>query len=327
MSLFVVLAVVLALLAGVVVAWPLLRPQASSDSSPVATVLSVLVIVAGSALFYSKLGSPGSARPQAHTTDDRSISELARRVESVPDDRAGWMALGEAYGGIGQFPLAIRAYERANRLDNGQNAEALLGIGEAMLLSGDTALGARAPDFIERSLQFNPRSPKALFYGAVLAYRQDRLQLARDRFGTLLTMNPPDNVRAAVQKEVEDIDRQMHPKVDEATAIHLHVTLAASLVDKLPPDASLFVFVPSPGGGPPLAVKRNAAMLPQDVALSAADSMISGRSIQAGQKVSVVARISTSGSPLPSQGDLYGQIDYVVGKSGERPLEIDKLNP
>jgi cytochrome c-type biogenesis protein CcmH len=327
MSLFVILAILLAGLAALLLAWPLLRPAASADSAPIATVVSILVVVAGSALFYSKLGSPASANQATIAQDDHSIAALARHVESQPDDRAGWMELGAAYGGISQFPLAIRAYERANRLNKGQDAEALLGIGESMLLSGDAALGERAPDYVERALQINPRSPKALFYGAVIAYHQDRLQVARERFSALLALNPPDNVRAAVEKEIDDIDTRLHPKLDEATAIHLHVTLAAALADKMPPNASLFVFVPSAAGGPPLAVKRNAATLPQDVALSAADSMISGRSIQAGQKVSVVARISASGSPLPSKGDLYGQIDYVVGKSGDRPLEIDKLNP
>jgi cytochrome c-type biogenesis protein CcmH len=196
-----------------------------------------------------------------------------------------------------------------------------------MLLSGDSALGVRAPDYVERALQLAPNSPKALFYGAVIAYHQDRLEVARSRFIALLGLSPPENVRIAVQKEIDDIDSKLHPKVDEATAIHLHVTLAAALASKVPANALLFVFVPSPSGGPPLAVKRNTATLPQDVALSAADSLIAGRAIQAGQKVSVVARISSSGSPLPSSGDLYGQIDYVVGKSGARPLEIDKLNP
>ena len=327
MSLFVILAVLLTGLAALALAWPLLRPRASLAAAPIATVISVLVVVAGSALFYSKLGSPLSAQQQAIAQDDHSIALLARHVESQPGDRAGWMDLGAAYAGIGQFPLAIRAYERANRLDNGHNAEALLGIGEAMLLSGDGTLAGRAPDYIERALQMNPRSPKALFYAGVIAYQQDQLPLARQRFSALMALNPPDNVRAAVQKQIDDIDTRLHPQVDEATAIHLHVTLAAALTDKVPPNASLFVFVPSPGGGPPLAVKRNAATLPQEVALSAADSMISGRSIQAGQKVSVVARISTSGSPLPAKGDLYGQIDYVVGKSGDLALEIDKLNP
>jgi cytochrome c-type biogenesis protein CcmH len=327
MSSFAILAIVLALLAALAVAWPLLRPRASLPAAPIATMVSVLALVAGSAFVYSKLGSPASARALSAADDTHSIAALARHVESQPDDQAGWMSLGAAYGTVGQWPLAIRAYQRANRLSDSGNADALLGIGEAMVLSGDASLGERAPQYIERALQINPRSPKALFYGAVIAFHQDRLQIARDRFEALLALSPPQNVQAAVQKEIDDIDSRLHPKVDESTAIHLHVTLAADLVSKVPPNAFLFVFVPSPGGGPPLAVKRNTATLPQDVALSSADSMIAGHSIQAGQKVSVVARISASGSPLPAKGDLYGQIDYVVGKSGDRPLQIDKLNP
>jgi cytochrome c-type biogenesis protein CcmH len=95
----------------------------------------------------------------------------------------------------------------------------------------------------------------------------------------------------------------------------------------VPANASLFVFVRSPDGGPPLAAKRSPASLPQDVALSAADSMIAGRALTPGQSVSVIARISTSGSPLPLPGDLYGQIDTVAGKSGPRALQIDRLSP
>ena len=327
MSGFVAVAILLAVLAALALTWPLLRSRAQAPPAPIAAMVTVLAVLTGSAWLYSKLGSPMSARAQTAADSDRSISALARHVEGEPQDQAGWMALGAAYTDIGQFPLAIRAYERANRLSDNNNPEALLGIGEAMLLSGDNELGARAPEYVERALQLAPRSPKALFYGAVIAYHQDRLEIARARFVTLLGLSPPENVRIAVQKEIDDIDSKLHPSIDETTAIHLHVTLAAALAAKVPANASLFVFVPSPNGGPPLAVKRNTATLPQDVALSAADSMIAGRGIQAGQKVSVVARISASGSPLPSSGDLYGQIDYVVGKSGARPLEIDKLNP
>jgi cytochrome c-type biogenesis protein CcmH len=114
---------------------------------------------------------------------------------------------------------------------------------------------------------------------------------------------------------------------DASTAIHLHVTLAPALAARVPANASLFVFVRAPNGGPPLAAKRIGASLPQDVELSAADSMIAGRGLTPGQNVSVVARISASGSPQASSGDLYGQIDTVAGKSGARALEIDKLSP
>jgi len=324
---FVIAAVVLAVLAAVCVAWPLLRPRAAIASAPIAAVVTALAVIAASAVLYSRLGHPASANSDAPSAADKSIAGLARHLESHPQDQAGWLELGAGYGAIGQFPLAIRSYERANRLSNGTNVDALLGIGEAMLLSGDNNLGARAPQYIERALQIEPRSAKALFYGAVIAYHQDHLEIARERFTMLLGLSPPENIKVAVQKEIDDIDSKLHPQLDEATAIHLHITLAAALATRIPANAALFVFVPSPTGGPPLAVKRAVASLPQNVDLSAANSMIAGRGIQAGQKLTVIARISASGSPLSSSGDLFGQIDYVAGKSGARELQIDQQTP
>jgi cytochrome c-type biogenesis protein CcmH len=142
-----------------------------------------------------------------------------------------------------------------------------------------------------------------------------------------LTPSPPPNLRSALQKVIDQIDVKLHPPVDTATAIQLHVMLAPGLAAKVPPNASLFVFVQGPSGGAPLAVKRSSATLPQDVVLSADDAMIAQHAVRPGQKVTVVARISSSGSPLARSGDPYGQIDYVAGKTGLRYLEIDRLSP
>jgi hypothetical protein len=61
------------------------------------------------------------------------------------------------------------------------------------------------------------------------------------------------------------------------------------------------------------------------VHLSAADSMLPGRELSNGQKVSVTARVSFSGKPVPSAGDLYGELSYDVGRDGARDLVIDRV--
>ena len=53
--------------------------------------------------------------------------------------------------------------------------------------------------------------------------------------------------------------------------------------------------------------------------------MIPGRALVAGQKVSITARISFSGQPLPAAGDLYGELTYDVGHDGVRDLVIDRV--
>jgi cytochrome c-type biogenesis protein CcmH len=324
---FILAALLLAVMAALFVALPLLRRRPGAPPAVIAAAVSVLALIAASALLYRVIGSRNWISLADANDAGGSVAQLARHLEAQPQDQAGWLSLGAAYGGIGEYVLALRAYERANRLSPGGNAEALAGMGEALLLSGDASQAAQAAEFIEHALQLDGSLPKALFYGAVIAYREGRLDVARERFSAMLALSPPENVRAALQKEIDEIDARQHPTVDAATAIHLHVTLAPALAAQVPANASLFVFVRAPNGGPPLAAKRSAASLPQDVDLSAADAMIAGRGVQPGQSVSVVARISASGSPLTRSGDLYGQIDYVAGKSGQRALEIDRLSP
>jgi cytochrome c-type biogenesis protein CcmH len=324
MTTFVVAALLLALLAALFLVLPLLRPRPANAPAAVTALAAVMLLVGASVVLYALLGNSAWLQRPPDAAAHAQLAALARHVEEQPTDQQGWLQLAAAYTSAGEYPLALRAYERANRIAQGGNAAALAGIGESLFLSGDALQAAQAEQFFDRALKLEPASPKALFYTAVMAYNDGRMQLARERFAALLALSPPENLRAMLQRQIDAIDAQLHPHVDAATAIRLHVTLAPDLAGRVPPNASLFVFVRSPDGGPPLAVKRSTATLPQDVELSAADAMVASRAVKAGQKVSVVARISASGSPLAQQGDLYGQIDYVAGQSGLGALTIDR---
>jgi cytochrome c-type biogenesis protein CcmH len=89
----------------------------------------------------------------------------------------------------------------------------------------------------------------------------------------------------------------------------------------------LFVFAREPGSrGPPLAAKRlTSTAIGTQVHLSQADSMLPGRALAKGQQVSITARVSFSGQPVPSAGDLYGELSYDVGRDGVRNLVIDRV--
>lgn len=329
MSAFIVGAAVLSLVAVAFLALPLLRARAQTPRAVRTASLAAVALIGAGAGFYLWLGDRGWLKP-APDGSSQIIPTLARHLEREPQDLDGWLNLGQAYGAIGNYSLALRCFQRANRLASGGNAAALAGMAEVLLLGGDPEQAAKAPEFLERALQLDPTSPKALFYSAVTAYQQGHLDVARQRFVSMLNLSPPQNIRAALQHQIDDIDKQLQAAstpVDVATAIHLHVSVAAALAAKIPAGASLFVFVRSPTGGAPLAVKRSVAQLPQDVDLSAADAMVAGHGVQPGQKVSVVARISSTGSPLPQSGDLSGEISCVAGKSGAQALLIDKLSP
>ena len=53
--------------------------------------------------------------------------------------------------------------------------------------------------------------------------------------------------------------------------------------------------------------------------------MMPGRVLVAGKRVSITARISFSGRPIPTAGDLYGELSYDVGHDGALDLVIDRV--
>ncbi len=119
---------------------------------------------------------------------------------------------------------------------------------------------------------------------------------------------------------------QLGAPADAAQAT-INLRLAPALQARVSAEAPLFVFAREPGSkGPPLVAKRlTSTAIGTQIRLSAADSMIPGRTFVSGQRISITARISFSGQPLPAAGDLYGELTYEVGHDGSRDLVIDKV--
>jgi len=110
--------------------------------------------------------------------------------------------------------------------------------------------------------------------------------------------------------------------------VQISITVAPTVKLSGKSDAPLFVFVTDPrAGGPPLAVKRLEAHFPQTVELSSADAMLAGHGMQVGQDVEIVARISSSGSPLARTGDPFGAVAYRVAATGSVRIRIDQVTP
>lgn len=307
------------------------------------TVLACAGVVAlGAAALYTSL-STGSARqaPQAGSPQSM-VKQLAHHLRSHPEDLNGWMMLGRSYSVLREYPLAVRAYRRADRLSGGGNVEALLGEAQAMMLDDGRQLTGHAGDLVERALTLDPTDPEALFLGGIVAMHRGQLALARVRFSRLLTLDPPTNIRNVARQQIAAIDQQLgrsppapnatRTMIDRAgadsTAIRVRVKLAPALAARVPHEAPLYVFVRDPAQpGPPLAVRRLTSRFPQTVVLTSADAMIPGHVFTTGERVEVVARVAPSGNPLDARGDLSGQASYRVGRDGQVNILINRVSP
>jgi cytochrome c-type biogenesis protein CcmH len=351
MTAFVLLAALLALLVTAYIVLPLLRQGAvQTPGSPYAAIGVMAVMLLGGAALYAVLSNfdwTRSAQPAAADSPETMVASLARRLNREPNDLNGWLMLGRSYAALRQYPLALRAYDRANRLADGRNAEALEGFAEALVLQNPDELRGRGRQLFEKALELDPTSGKALFFSGAAAMQNGELKIARERFSRLLDLGPPDNIKPILQQQIAAIDAEMakgdgvgpasampggaQPAAASSGAnakVSVRIALAARIDAQGLEESPLFVFVREPGvPGPPLAVKRLPSRFPADVSLSADDAMMAGRAIEAGKTVEVTARVSRGGTPTAAAGDPFGVVRYDVGKDGVKDLVIDQVTP
>jgi cytochrome c-type biogenesis protein CcmH len=338
MTTFIVIAALMAVVAGAIIAWPLLQ-QGRQKLVPAAAVVVMLLL---SGFLYSQWSTwdwsgqkqipPEGAQIQA------MVGRLEQKLEANPNDLQGWLMLGRSYMTLERFDDAIAAYDHAVKLGGGNDPEAALGMGEAISMRAGGQIIPPAAELFETALKLAPQNPKALLFGGFVAANRGDKALARTRWEMLKAMNPPPQLVQMLDARLAALDAtpaqpsaaatgSAAPADDRAAEATVNLKLAPALSSRVQPDAVLFVFASEPGvRGPPLAVKRlRVSDIGTPVKLSAADSMMPSRTLKSGQSVSITARISFSGQPTPSTGDLYGELTYNVGRDGPRELIIDRV--
>lgn len=338
MTTFLIVATLLALGAAALIAVPLLWPRRDqARPAPIAASVCIVFVLAGAAALYPAWSTWSWSNPiDDVSTPEGMVGRLARRLEKQPDDLNGWLLLGKSYAQLGQYPLSAKAYRRADRLAEGRSADALAGLAEALVLGEQSDLKGEAGRLFEKALEIEPRSIKALFYGAVAALDRGENSLARSRFQLLLTGNPTADVRRLIEQQIQAIDVEAQQRAAPAAAagdaevtLRLHVALDPSVAGKATKGAPLFVSVRLAGqGGPPLAARRLEATFPQDVDLSTKDAMIAGRTFAVGQEVEITARVANGGTAAARSGDPVGMVRYKIQNEPKRlSLTIGSLTP
>jgi len=359
MNTFLVIAAVMAAIAAAAVALPLLR---DGQSRPLGALLALMVIGASAGLYplWSNWNWHAPAQSEAAAGPDVAamVAQLEKRLQDQPNDLKGWLMLGRSYLTLNRLDEAIVAYDHAHQLD-AKSADAAMGLGEAMSLRAGGDITPQAAQLFEDALALEPGNPKALLYaGFAAAVRGDRA-LARTRWQALKALNPPPQIVQMLDARIAELappsgipaaggaadtsppgssappagtsaspaGTNASTGASSAAEVTVNISIAPALKSRLVSEAPLFVFAREPGSrGPPLAAKRlTSTAIGTQVHLSQADSMLPGRVLAKGQQVSITARVSFSGQPVPSAGDLYGELSYDVGRDGVRNLVIDRV--
>jgi cytochrome c-type biogenesis protein CcmH len=349
MNTFLVIAAVMAAIAAAAVALPLIRDK---HSRVLGGLLSVIVIGSAAGLYplWSNWNWHAPAQPQGPAGGPdvaAMVAKLEKHLADQPNDLQGWIMLGRSYLALERLDDAVAAYDHAHRLD-ANNAEASMGLGEAKSLRAGGEITPEAAQLFEQALVAAPANPKALLYGGFAAAVRGDRALARTRWQALKDLHPPPQIEQMLDARIAELGAPAgggtlgaaQPGTSASSAgtstsaggvgaadVTVKIDIAPALKSRLVSEAPLFVFAREPGsGGPPLAAKRlTSTAIGSEVHLSPADSMMPGRVLVIGQRVSITARVSFSGQPIPSAGDLYGELTYDVGRDGVRSLLIDRV--
>jgi cytochrome c-type biogenesis protein CcmH len=266
------------------------------------------------------------------------VTKLEQHLKDEPNDLTGWLMMGRSYLALERAEDAVIAFEHAYSL--GKNADAALGLGEALSVRAGGDIPPQASQLFEEAIALAPDNPKALFYGGFAAAIRGDTELARQRWQALKDLHPPPQIEQMLDARMAELGptpaagTKSSPNGTNASAaassaarVNVNISVAPALKARVTNGAPLFLFAREPGGsGPPLAAKRlTTAAIGTQVSLSAADSMVPGRELSSGQKVSITARVSFSGQPTPAAGDLYGEASYQVGSGGDLDLVIDRV--
>jgi cytochrome c-type biogenesis protein CcmH len=342
MTTFIVVAALMAAIAAATVAFPLLR---NPKSRVIGILLPVLIGGAAAALYAAwsnwdwhapVVASQPKVAPNPEVA--AMVAKLVQHLKEQPQDQTGWLMLGRSYAVLDRADDALNAYQHAYAL--GKSADAATGLGEALSLRAGGEITPAAGRLFEEALSLAPNNPKALFYGGLAAEVRGDRQLAHDRWTALKNLHPPPQIEQMLDARIAELGplgdsgtnasgSGTNPPAEASAGaeVVVNITLAPALKGRVTSEAPLFVFAREPGAqGPPLAAKRlTTQAIGTQVKLSSKDSMIRGRELKDGQKVSITARVSFSGTPTPNAGDLYGEAGWQVGSDGALNLVIDRV--
>lgn len=286
-----------------------------------------------SAALKAQAAAARAAEGKATQQDvDEMVATLREKLEAQPDNLKGWQMLGRSYMVMQRYEDAAYAYDKANGIDKG-NPEILLPLADALAMTKQGRLEGRPLDLIEQVLAAEPENPMALWLAGMGADQ------VGDKDSTIKYWTKLEKLLPAGSEDQAEIRRMLKELgagvVGEAAAaqpdasvdpITVSVTLSDQFSDKVSPDDLIFIYAKATSGPPmPLAaVRRKVSELPFNVQLDDSQAMMPDLKLSGFNEVTVGARITQSGQPTASPGDLYAELSPVkVGAQVQ--LEINSV--
>jgi cytochrome c-type biogenesis protein CcmH len=135
--------------------------------------------------------APGEAGPATEAGLETLLPDLEARVRDQPADREAWSALGRAYGSLGRYDDALKAFVEATRL-GADDAEVWSGYAEALAITRGHSLEGDPYQMLLKALERDPDDLKGLELIGVYHFQQGNYGQASFYWRRLAKLLPPD---------------------------------------------------------------------------------------------------------------------------------------
>ncbi|MGH6648508.1 tetratricopeptide repeat protein [Aquabacterium sp.] len=181
-------------------------------------VSGVAVVTAG---LYLVTGAPQALGPQAEASApaeasgadsaapavtpaqiEGMVARLAQRLQTQPNDAAGWRMLAKSYETLERFPQAVGAYQRLLALQP-PDADLLTDYAVTLGMSQGQTLVGEPEALINRALQLNPGHIQALALSGSAAFEAHDYDRAQAQWTRILSLIPPDaEMRSSIERNI-----------------------------------------------------------------------------------------------------------------------------
>jgi cytochrome c-type biogenesis protein CcmH len=176
-------------------------------------------------IFYLRVGSP-DALTNAATTDvatsapssastassgertpaqiEANVAALAKRLQSNPNDAAGWAMLANSYTSMEKYSEATGAFAKATELTP-NDADLWAEYAFAAAMANGRILAGKPMEYVNRALQLAPDNSKALGLAANGAFEAKEYQKAIDYWQRLSKQVPPgSDIAQTIQSRIAE---------------------------------------------------------------------------------------------------------------------------
>ena len=142
-------------------------------------------------LYNPETSAGNSLPPQAL----EMVARLEKRLEAQPDDAAGWLRLGRAYGVMGRQEAAGAAYARAYKLMP-DNPEVVAEFASFLYNSDPQNTGGPVFSLFSKLLKLDPQNQDAMWFLGLAAFQKGDYKQALGLWEQLLKALPADSKEA-----------------------------------------------------------------------------------------------------------------------------------